>query len=83
MKTEEITELEQMLDGELKCESKHLEENQVCSVMVTHLATGCDDNDLRVCAATAGWYALWMDDPLTDCDDCFRPASECWQIIPI
>lgn len=80
MKTEELTDLENMLDGELKCQSSHREENKYCSQKVTHKVFDCDRSP-AVCANSYIWISSWMSYAI--CGDCDRPASECWRIIPI
>ena len=77
----EIAVLESWLSHELRCESTHRWENTVCSVEVTHLFIDCA-GQARVCAHAAGWLRRWISMGAF-CGKCDRPASECWEAVPI
>lgn len=83
MKTEELTDLENMLDGELKCGANHLNNwtNPVCSGEVEAMYISCNDR-YPVCSnsvlSTRQAFTLGLRH-----DACLKRASECWKIIPI
>ncbi len=79
--TFELIQLEEIWGEDLKCESQHLDENRVCSGLVTHVVYSCTP-PWHVCSASAGWYRIWAAEGW-DCDDCGEMIAECWRIVPI
>jgi hypothetical protein len=82
--TLELIDLEELLNEEVPCESKHVSVPH-CSVKVVYRITGCRYSG-QVCSSH-------VEDPLRGvrmrmqagwlCEDCDRPARDCWKVVKI
>jgi len=73
--------LEDHWGDECKCESAHIYV-PVCSVGVTHrVVFGCGNASGRnLCALAAAEVVDFLTYGI--CDDCDKPAADCWRVIP-
>ena len=78
--TLELIDLEALFLEEIKCESAHKLPNGICTGDVTHRIIWCGPNKL-ICAAAARHFHV--DAQLGACVNCKKPATECWNILPI
>lgn len=77
----ELTVLDSMLDGELKCESTHSDpHNLVCTEMVTYRANGCINHGINICQANADYIIdNFINGPVV-CIHCHQMCIELWPI---
>lgn len=82
--TLEVIDLESLLEDDLKCESRHKHPlNLTCSEEVTHFVRGCPGGvDVKVCQDAAVSLHVRMAGGEV-CDDCLKPAADCWKVIAI
>lgn len=79
----EIEMLEELLQGDVKCESAHETPCTICSVDVVarkHIA--CDGVSFSICENSRRYNSQSISN-LGICDGCDRPCIECWTITPI
>lgn len=81
----EIAMLEELLTGDVKCESRHQNpENAYCSGGATHMISySCEPGRDKICDAAAHYSQRCRSDSSNVCEDCDLPCSECWTITPI
>jgi hypothetical protein len=78
-----LDSLEQMLEGELKCESIHgAADNKTCSLEVVAKKFACDIS-MNICGNSAAWNLGRISDPRRRCRSCGYSCQDCWKVIPI